>query len=248
MFKKLLALALSATMLMGMGTTAFATTPDESINYLPAEVDEITEDVIQEYGIVTNDENGNEIINIPLEPSNDGSYIATPNFNPDDHVQGFVHDGHTVPDNIILPRHFSLIPHSHEVVDLDSFILNTDEPATEFVDQGFTVTKEYSRSVEINASLNLNGGISKDTVEAAIGVTVGGSYDRGESESYSTVVPDGYKGRIVYCYKITIYKFDNKTTYVWPNTIPVLITTEYDACSAYGAPYDGFFSLQLISR
>ncbi len=53
MLKKLLALALSTTILMSMGTTAFAA-PDESISYLPAGIDEITEEVIQEYGIVTN--------------------------------------------------------------------------------------------------------------------------------------------------------------------------------------------------
>ncbi len=246
-FKKLVSLALTAVMVMGMSVTAFAEEP-QTQKYLPSDIEEITEEMIEEYGIVTTDENGNEIITIPLGPANEGATIAAPDFNPDDDVQGFVHDGHTIPENITLPRHFSLTPHSHEVTNLSSYTLNTFVPATEYADQGFTVTKEYNRSVEVNASLDLNGGISKGDVEAAIGVSVGGSYTRGASESYSQVVPNGYKGRIVYYYTCTVYTFTNKTAYVWPNTIPQLITYEYDDCSAQSAPRNGYFGLQLIAR
>lgn len=73
-------------------------------------------------------------------------------------------------------------------------------------------------------------------------------YTRGESESYSKVVPNGYKGRIVYYYTCTVYTFVNETAYVWPNTIPQLITYEYDDCYANGAPRNGYFGLQLIAR
>lgn len=248
-FKKFICFTLSAIMVMGLSTTAFAAEPESTTpKYLPADVDEITEEIIEEYGIVSFDENGNKIITIPLGPANYGTDIAAPDYTPDDDVFGLVHDGHTIPDDIIMPLHFSLTPHSHEVTNLSSYTLNTYEPATEWADQGFTITKEYNRSVEINASLNLNGGISKSAVEAAIGVTVGGSYTRGSSESYSKTVPDGYKGRIVYYYSCTVYTFTNKTAYVWPNTIPQLITYEYDNCSASGAPYNGYFGLQLVAR
>ncbi len=246
-FKKLISLALAAVMVMGMSVTSFAAEP-QTPKYLPSDIDEITDDMIEEYGIVTTDENGDEVIIIPLGPANEGTDIAAPDFNPDDVDQGYVHDGHTIPENVILPRHFSLTPHSHEVTNLSSYTLNTYVPATAFADQGFTVTKEYNRSVEINASLDLNGGISKGDVEAAIGVSVGGSYTRGASESYSKEVPKGYKGRIVYYYTCTVYTFTNKTAYVWPNTIPQLITYEYDDCSAQGAPRNGYFGLQLVAR
>lgn len=248
MFKKLLSLILVVTMVIGMGTTAFAKESNENIKYLPSDVDEITDEIIAEYGIVSLDEDGSEIITIPIAPSDIENYIAAPNYNPDNEVQGFVHDGHTIPNNITLPYHFSLTPHSHAVTNLSSFTLNTYEPATEWADQGFTVTKEYNRTVEINAALNLNGGISKGAVEGELGVTVGGSYIRGSSESYSKEVPNGYKGRIVYYYTCTVYTFTNKTAYVWPNTIPQLITYEYDDCSAHGAPRNGYFGLQLKTR
>lgn len=247
-FKKLVSVALSAVMIMGMSVTASASNSTNTIKYLPSDVEEITEDIIAEYGISSIDENGNEIITIPLGEANIGSYVEAPNYDYDATTQGLVHDGHAIPDNIILPRHFSLTPHSHEVTDVSSYTLNTYVPATEFADQGFTVTKELNRTVEVNASLNLNGGISKGAVEGALGVTVGGSYTRGASESYSKTVPNGYKGRIVYYYSCTVYNFTNKTSYVWPNTIPQLITYEYDKCSAQSAPRNGYFGLQLIAR
>lgn len=119
-------------------------------------------------------------------------------------------------------------------------------PATEYAMPGFTVTKEYSRSVEVNASLNLVGGISKGYVEGQLGVTVGGSYSRGSSESYSAVVPSGYRGRIAYRYYFHLYLFNNRTTYIW-SSFPLVTTEEIDACSAESAPYDGYFYLQLLA-
>lgn len=247
-FKKLVGLALAATMVMGMSLATFAAEPDETRNYLPSDIEEITQDVIDEYGIITLDENGNEVITIPLGPSNSGTDIAAPDYNPDNNVQGFVHEGHTIPNNVMLPRHFSLTPHSHEVTNLTSSSGKWLVPVTSYADQGFTISKEYSKSVEINASLNLNGGISKGEAEASIGATIGGSYTCGSSETYTATVPKGYKGRIAYYYTCTTYNFTNKTAYVWPNTIPLLITYEYDNCSAQGAPRDGYFGLQLTSR
>lgn len=248
-FKSFISLSIAIIMMMAMATTAFAQEAKAlEPKCLPSDVEDITEEMIEEYGIISTDADGNEIITLLFAPSNEGTSIPAPDYDPDDEDQGFVHEGHSMPGNVILPRHFSLTPHTHEVTDLTSFRLNTFEPATEWADQGFTVTKEYNRSVEINASLSLNGGISKGAVEAALGVTVGGSYSRGSSESYSKTVPNGYKGRIVYYYSCTVYNFTNKTTYVWPNTIPVLMTYAYDKCTAYGAPYDGYFALQLKAR
>ncbi len=246
-FIKLVSFALSLVMVMGMPAAAFAASPSD-IQFLPSEIDEITDQVIEEYGVVSTDEYGNEIIVIPLGAANSGTFTAAPNDNPDDSTIGPVHEGHSIPDNIILPRHSNLTPHNHEVTNLSSYTRSTYVPATAYADEGFTVTKEYSRSVEINASLNLNGGITADMVSTQIGVSVGGSYSRGENESYSKTVPDGYKGRIVYYYDCTVYSFTNKTTYYWPNTIPQQITYEYDSCSAEGAPRNGYFGLQLIAK
>lgn len=246
--KKFISALLSLVMILAMPATAFASAPDGTIRYLPTDVDEITEEIIEEYGIITIDEDGNKIISIPLFPANDVTDISNKNYDSDNNIQGLVHEGHHVPDNIVLPRHFSLTPHTHTVTDVSSFNLNTFVPATEFARAGFTVTKEYSRGVTVNAALDLSGGISKGDVEAALGVNVGGSYVCGESESYqSPVIPSGYKGRIVYRYTCTVYMFTNKTAYFWPNTIPQLITYEYDDCTAESGPRDGYFDLQLIA-
>ena len=248
--KKLLSIILSLSVVLGLSTNALAASDENTnqIKYLPSDVEEITEEIIEEYGIVSTDENGNEIITIPIAPSDAGNFTPMSDFNPDDYATGLVHDGHTVPDSIITPYHFSLTPHTHTVIDKSSYILNTYKPVTEFADQGFTVTKEYNKAVEIHADFNLQGGISKGAVEGALGITVGGSYTRGESESYSKEVPAGYKGRIVYYYTCTVHTFVNETAYVWPNTIPQLITYEHDNCYVHGAPRNGYFGLQLISR
>ena len=111
---------------------------------------------------------------------------------------------------------------------------------------GFTISKEYNETFEINASISLQGGITDSIVESALGVSVGGSYRRGSGESYTATVPSGYRGRIAYRYYSTLYMFDNKTTYVWSSTPPVT-TEEYDACSAESAPYDGYYYLQLLA-
>lgn len=59
--KKFLSLIISLAMMMGMSANAFAASPEntEPVKYLPSDVDEITEEIIEEYGIVSTDENGN---------------------------------------------------------------------------------------------------------------------------------------------------------------------------------------------
>ena len=91
--KKFLSLIISLAMMMGMSANAFAASPEntEPVKYLPSDVDEITEEIIEEYGIVSTDENGNEIITIPLAPSNDGTVTTMPDFDPDDYATGLVH-------------------------------------------------------------------------------------------------------------------------------------------------------------
>ncbi len=225
---------------------------DEFPDFVPADA-EITREIIDEYGIDSTDEFGNESIIIPMGPATSGEDIETSNNNLDEDFKGYVHDGHVIPDNIIdnvhpSLYHFSLTPHTHEVINLKASSGKWLKPVTSYADEGFTISKEYNKSVVINASLDLKGGISKKTAEASIGFSIGGSYTRGSSETYTKTVPKGYKGRIVYYYECTTYKFTNKTTYIWPNTTPQLITHEYDACSAQGAPRNGYFGLQLIKR
>lgn len=249
--KKLLSTILSLFIILSFTTPALAANEsdlDEGLpKFVPADV-EITQEIIDEYGIVSTDESGNENITIPMGPATSGEDIEAPDYNPDEDAEGYVHEGHTIPDNIGLPRHFSLTPHSHKVINLKSSSRKWLKPVTSYADEGFKISKEYSKSVEVNASLNLNGGISKSTAEASIGASIGGSYTRGSSETYAATVPKGYRGRIVYYYTCTTYNFTNKTTYVWPNTIPQQITHEYDACSAQGAPRNGYFGLQLVRR
>lgn len=241
---------------MSFAVPAFAVNvsdPDDVLrNFIPADA-EITQEIIDEYGIVSTDEFGNEVITIPMGPATSGEYIEASDYNPDEDVEGYVHDGHTIPgymlDNFTPGLyHFCLTPHTHEVINLRSSSGKWLRPVTSYADEGFTVTKAYDKSIEVNASLDLKGGISKKIAEGSIGVSIGGSYTRGSSEEYTKTIPDGYKGRIVYYFDCTTYNFTNKTTYIWPNTIPLLMTYEYDACSAQGAPRNGYFGLQLVRR
>lgn len=245
--KKTIALLMSIMMVLSLSisTSAAESSLDsnswQNVKYLPPDVEEITDEIIAEYGIISTDENGDETILIPLAPSNDGTFTPAPDYNPADNVDSLVHDGHTVPNDIVMPFHFSPTPHVHEIINLSSWTLLTFKPVTEYADGGFTISKSYNKSITIEASLNLNGGISKSAVEASLGVSIGGSYTRGESESYTVTVPQGRQGRIVYFYNCKVYEFTNRTTYRWP----FYTTVEFDDCSAQGAPYNGSFALQL---
>ena len=254
--KKIFSAILSFFIVSYMAVPVFAANvsylDNELPDFVPAD-DEINQEVIDKYGISSTAEFGNEVIIIPMGPSTNGEYIESQNDNQDEDIEGYVHDGHVIPDNVIdndAPQlyHFSLTPHTHEVINLKKSSGKWKKPVTSYADQGFEISKEYNKSVVINASLNLNGGISKKTAEASIGASIGGSYTRGSSETYTAKVPKGYKGRIVYYYDCTTYKFTNKTTYVWQNTTPPLKTYEYNACSAQGAPRNGYFGLELIKR
>lgn len=231
-------------MFMLTSVTTFAEEKD-SIKYLPSDVKEITEEIIDEYGIVSIDEDGNEIITIPLGPSDSESNIETPYHNFDDTIHDVIHEGHKIPDNIPIPRHYDILVHTHEVINVRSYILNSYAPVTHFADQGFTITKEYSKSAEISVAVNLVGGITKNIVEHSLGITIEKSYSQGSNESYSRTVPNGYKGRIVYYYSSTVYNFTNKTTYYWPEGG---FFYHYDECTVQSAPRNGYFGLQLIAR
>lgn len=242
--KKIISIILSLAMVLSMSATAFAA--EQTLPMQPANSDgfiEITEEYIEKYGVHTVDEFGNKIIEVPLGP--DMSYISDP-ITTDEEVHEGIHEGHSYPEGMIQPYHFSLTPHSHEVVNVTSVQYSNYIPVTQYAMAGFTISKEYNETVEVNASLNLNGGISKSSVEGSLGVSVGGSYTRGSGESYSATVPSGYRGRIAYRYYSTLYMFDNKTSYIW-SSYPLVITEEFDACSAESAPYDGYFYMQLLA-
>lgn len=243
--KKLLSVALSTIMVIGMTTTTFAY--EQPMPKLPINSDgviEITEEYIDQYGIRSVDEFGNEIIEVPLGP--DLSNAVDPLTTNEPLCDEGVHNGHSLPEDMVQTYHFSLTPHSHEIVNLRSTRYSNYIPVTQYAMPGFTISKEYNRTVEVNASLSLAGGISKGAVEGELGVSVGGSYTRGSGETYSATVPSGYRGRIAYRYNSTLYSFDNKTTYVWSSS-PLVTTEEFDPCSAESAPYDGYFYMQLLS-
>lgn len=242
--KKLIGLILSVSMIFGLSVTAFASesssTPEPPKN--SDGVYEITEEYIEKYGVHTKDEYGNDIIEVPLGPAAD---ITEPLSSEDECTEG-VHEGHSIPDGVVQTRHFILTDHTHEVVNLTSANYSGFVGVTQYAMAGFTITKEYNESFQVNATLSLSGGITKSAVETALGVSVGGSYTRGSGESYSATVPSGYRGRIAYRYYSTLYMFDNKTTYFWSYT-PLVTSEEYNACSAETAPYDGYYYLQLLA-
>lgn len=244
MVKKIVSLICSSAILFGMSTAVFAAEPTVPTPVVNSEgVFEVTEKYIEKYGIHTTDEFGNNIIEVPLGSAADIVEALSTNEPPCD--EG-VHEGHLQPEGIPQTRHFSLTPHSHEVVNVTSAQYSNYVPVTQYAMAGFTISKEYNETFEINASISLQGGITDSIVESALGVSVGGSYRRGSGESYTATVPSGYRGRIAYRYYSTLYMFDNKTTYVWSSTPPVT-TEEYDACSAESAPYDGYYYLQLLA-
>lgn len=244
--KKALSLLLMLSIIISsFSTTAYAAEATSSVENQQGNVIEITEEYIQKYGVHTVDEYGNNIIEVPLGPSVAGGikYPDAPAV--DDNNMG-VHEGHSYPDGYVMPRHFSLTPHSHEIINLETIQYSSYIPVTEYALAGFTVTKSYDRAFDISVSLSLEGGITKNQVEGALGIEVGGTYSWGSGESYSAVVPSGYRGRIAYRYYSYLYLFDNKTTYIW-SSLPLVTTEEIDPCSAESAPYDGYYYLQLLA-
>lgn len=222
-------LALNVTFINSLATSSTPENQIDSIN--------ITQEVIDQYGTTVVDENGNEYIEIllgtggeivasdeiesPLPPSDDSEFCNE------------FHGNNT--------RHWSNIAHTHSVINVSSYVYNTYKPVTQWAQGGFTVSKTYSQGVSITSGLSLNGGISTDIVNASLGISAGATHTRGQSESYSATVPAGYKGRISYRYDIKCYNFTNRTTYsqnwnVW---------SDDSACYAEGAPYNGYFYLQL---
>lgn len=243
--KKVLSIILSLVMLLSMSVPAFAAEAELPNESPQGTVIEITEEYIEQYGIHTVDEYGNDIIEVPLGPSLVGGIKHPEPSAVEDNNMG-VHDGHNYPDGYIMPRHFSLTPHSHEIINLETIQYSSYIPVTEYALAGFTVTKSYDRAFDISVSLNLEGGITKNQVEGKLGIEVGGTYTWGSGESYSAVVPSGYRGRIAYRYYSYLYLFDNKTTYIW-SSLPFVTTEEIDPCSAESAPYDGYYYLQLLA-
>jgi len=243
MFKRLLAMALLASLLLGMTTTAFAT-DDTSVSNPPLV---ITEEYIAEHGIPSTDEFGNDTILIPLGPSTSGG-IALPEPPEDDHDYFSVHEEHFPENSFITPYHFSLKTHTHKIINLKQGTFSGTVPVTAYAAPGFTVTKHYDETFTISASLELAGGISKSDVEGTLGIQVGGSYTWGSGESYEATVPSGWRGRISYRYYSYMYVFDNETTYFTlptASTPPIVTKVTVDPCSAISKPYDGFYYLEL---
>lgn len=244
MFKKLLSFILSASLLLGITTTAFAADDTNSVGNSPLV---ITEDYIAEHGIHDTDEFGNDIILIPLGPStSDGIALPTPP--EDEHDYFSIHEGHFPQTSGITPYHFSLKTHTHKIINLKQSIFSGSVPVTAFAAPGFTVTKSYNETFTISVALELAGGITKGDVEGTLGVQVGGSYSWGSQESYSATVPSGYRGRISYRYYSYLYTFDNQTSYYTLPTAsspPVVYNVTVDRCTAVSKPYDGLYYLEL---
>lgn len=244
MFKKLLALALLASLLLGMTTPVFAADDITPVSNPPFV---ITEEYIAEHGIPSTDEFGNDTILIPLGPST-STGVALPEPQEDDHDYMSVHEEHFPKNNSITPCHFSLVLHTHKIINLKQGTFSGSVPVTAYAAPGFTVTKQYDETFTISTSVELAGGISKKDVEATLGIQVGGSYAWGEKESYSATVPSGWRGRISYRYYSYMYVFDNETTYFTLPTAsspPRVTKVTVDPCSAVSKPYDGFYYLEL---
>ena len=149
--------------------------------YVTASALELTEEYIQEYGIPSVDENGNETILIPLYSISEMEY--KPEVLPEDHVR-------CVPEGNGLARHFIGITHSHQITNVNTTTAYISKPISYWADQGFQITWTSGWSVSISLSLDLKSGIPKSTVEKNFGVAIGGSYTYTESNAYtSPVIP-----------------------------------------------------------
>ena len=200
---------------------------------------EFTQEYIDANGIPGLDEYGNRTILIPLA-GNANLISSTP----------AVDNDHTacIPEDMMQARHFSTLGHTHKMINLKTQRgLTKSKPLSSYADEGFTISKEYSKSVTFSMSVDFD--LTKADVEREVGMSVGGSYTFGANTSYtSPVVPAGYMGRISYRIKYDLFRFDDEVTYVL-NSIPIQYYKEtITGCSAESKPYDGCFYLELKAK
>lgn len=176
------------------------------VTFTYAVAEEINEEYIQQYGILSNDENGNEIILIPLKQIDLLSVKSEIN----EETCGCY-------ENLML-RHSHPLEHTHKMENIVvTRNLLKSKPLTDWADEGFILSYQVSEAIEMSLQVNLAGGISKGAVEANLGVSIGGTYTYGVATSYTApAIPEGYKGRISFKMNFDYYTFDDVATYIVP--------------------------------
>jgi hypothetical protein len=172
---------------------------------------EISTDDIERLGTKNLDEYGNEVIEIPISELQ-GDNLLIQNSTADGHNDYGMHQGHKSDSRTL--RHASLTAHTHKVTNKKKAgTYQKTKVLTGYADSGFILTVATGESFNINLSASLNGGISLPVASAGLGVTVGTSFTKTVSNTYSKKIPKKYIGRIVYNYSTDRYTFTNETTY-----------------------------------
>lgn len=127
----------------------------------------------------------------------------------------------------IVPYHFSLIPHAHEITKITNFYhgeINRGVVAETTRRVNTTATLTYSKERSYSNSFNVSIGFEKGIVNGELGYDVSAS-DSSVAE-YSVDVPVNKMASINLYDMYDVTEFDVKTTYVY-DTIPITYTYEY---------------------
>lgn len=196
---------------------------------------ELTDEYIETHGIPSVDEYGNATILIPL-------YTIQPSAATE--AKNVGHPGCLTAAEVA-QRHFFMSGHEHRLMNIRATESNKSVPISEcWADEGFTIgwTQGWSKTVSFN--LNLASGISKDDVEATLGVEVGGSRTYTETATYtSPQIPAGYEGRISLRVNFFYYVFDDQITYYFfgsPTSTEIIYNN-----TAESQPLDAVVYLEL---
>lgn len=189
--KRIAIVLLMLVMLLAVGSIAHAS--------------ELTEEYIEEHGIPSVDENGNETVLIPLYTIQPSSATQAES----------VEHPNCLTTADFLQRHFSATGHTHRMINIHATKTYKSIPISNYwADEGFIITWTQGWNKTVTFNLNLASGISKDEVEDALGIEVGGSVTYTETSTYtSPQIPAGYEGRISLRVNFFYYVFDDEITY-----------------------------------
>ncbi|MBP1631642.1 MAG: hypothetical protein H6Q15_2535 [Bacteroidetes bacterium] len=129
--------------------------------------------------------------------------------------------------------------YSYEITNINHITYNGFTQITNYGAGPATITYEGSRSFGITCGMSVEVGFEY-YVTVSVGFNASASYTITALESYSTNIPAGYKGAIIMRYSQPLKTFNQVKRYL--NTV-VSTTPGY----VYGAPYNTYYALSLIS-
>ncbi|MGF7144239.1 hypothetical protein HNQ56_002670 [Anaerotaenia torta] len=129
--------------------------------------------------------------------------------------------------------------YSYALTNINRITYNDFYPLTNYGAGPATITFTGGSNFTVSGGLSVAVGFS-EIVTATVGFNASASYTVSATEGYSANIPTGYKGRIVMRYYQQYVSFNQVTMYL---NMMVSTTPGY----VWGAPYDPYYTLQLIS-